>query len=178
MFFKKANNKRDKNKKDDSFKLPLSAKDAALASIVGAIYVVLTLGFAPISFGPIQFRIAEILTVLPFLRASTAWGLFAGCLVANIIGGLGPWDIILGSLCTLIAAYLTSKMSNIWLAPLPPIVVNAFGVSSYLHLIFGLPYFLNVLYIGISETIICYVLGIPLLYFLKKQNFLEEYIFK
>ncbi|GAG58524.1 unnamed protein product [marine sediment metagenome] len=59
MFFKKANNKRVKNKKDDSFKLPLSAKDAALASIVGAIYVVLTLGFAPISFGPIQFRIAE-----------------------------------------------------------------------------------------------------------------------
>ena len=178
MFFKKANNKRDKNKKDDSFKLPLSAKDAALASIVGSIYVVLTLGFAPISFGPIQFRIAEILTVLPFLRASTAWGLFAGCLVANIIGGLGPWDIILGSLCTLIAAYLTSKMPNIWLAPLPPIVVNAFGVSSYLHLIFGLPYFLSVSYIGISETIICYVLGIPLLYFLKKQNFLEEYIFK
>jgi len=177
MVFKKVNNKSDNNKKDSSFKLPLSAKDATLASIVGAIYVVLTLGFASISYGPIQFRIAEILTVLPFLRASTAWGLFAGCLVANIIGGLGPWDIVLGSLFTLIAAYLTSKMPNIWLAPLPPVIINAFGVSSYLSVIFGVPYLITVLYIGISEFIICYLLGIPLLYFLKKQKFLEEYIF-
>lgn len=167
-----------RNNKDESFRLPLSAKDVALASVIGAIYVVLTVGLAPISYGPIQFRISEVLTILPFLRASTMWGLFAGCLIANYVGGFGPWDIFLGSLCTLIAAYLTSKMPNIWLAPLPPVIINAFGVSSYLSIIFGVPYLPTVLYIGISETIICYVLGLPLLYYLKKQNFLEEYIFK
>ena len=140
------------------------------AALIAAIYVILNIIFAPISYGPIQVRIAEVLVVLPFIEPSAILGLFAGCILANIYGGLGMVDIIGGSLCTLVAAYLTYKAKNPKLAPLPPVLVNAFGVSIYLHLLFDLPYWLTVLYIGIGEILACYILGYPLLIILLKNK--------
>ena len=139
-------------------------------AMVAAIYVVLNIIFAPISYGPIQARIAEALVVLPFIDPSAIMGLFLGCILANIYGGLGMVDIMGGSLCTLIAAYLTYKLKNPKLAPLPPVLINAFGVGIYLHLLFDLPYWITVLYIGIGEFIACYVLGYPLLILLIKNK--------
>jgi len=138
--------------------------------MIGAIYVILNIIFAPISYGPVQVRIAEALAVLPFIDPSAIIGLFIGCILANVYGGLGMVDIIGGSLCTLIAAYLTFKLKNPKLAPLPPVLINAFGVSIYLHLLFDLPYWITVLYIGIGEIIACYILGYPLLILLIKNK--------
>lgn len=140
------------------------------AALIAAIYVILNITFAPISYGPIQVRIAEALVVLPFIEPSAIIGLFIGCFLANIYGGLGLVDIIGGSFCTLVAAYLTYKVKNPKLAPLPPVLVNAFGVSIYLHLLFDLPYWLTVFYIGIGEIIACYILGYPLLTLLLKNK--------
>jgi uncharacterized membrane protein len=139
-------------------------------AMIAAIYVVLNIIFATISYGPIQIRIAEALVVLPFIDPSAIMGLFLGCILANVIGPLGMIDIIGGSLCTLIAAYLTHKVKNPKLAPLPPVLINAFGVSIYLHLLFDLPYWITVLYIGLGEVIACYVLGYPLLILLIKNK--------
>jgi len=139
-------------------------------AMIAAIYVVLSILFAPISYGPVQVRIAEALVVLPFIDPSAIIGLFLGCVLANVYGGLGMVDIIGGSLCTLIAAYLTYKVKKPKLAPLPPVLINAFGVSIYLHLLFDLPYWITVLYIGIGEAIACYVLGYPLLILLIKNK--------
>jgi uncharacterized membrane protein len=139
-------------------------------AMIAAIYVVLNIIFAPISYGPIQVRIAEALVVLPFIDPSAIIGLFLGCILANVIGPLGMVDIMGGSLCTLVAAYLTYKVKNPKLAPLPPVLINAFGVSIYLHLIFDLPYWITVLYIGIGELIACYILGYPLLVLLIKNK--------
>ena len=139
-------------------------------AMIGAIYIILTIIFAPISYGPIQVRISEALVILPFIEPSAIIGLFIGCILANIYGGLGMVDIIGGSFCTLIAAYLTSKVKNPKLAPLPPVIINAFGVSVYLHLLFDLPYWITVLYIGIGELTACYVLGYPLLILLIKNK--------
>ncbi|OGD17472.1 hypothetical protein A2V47_03210 [Candidatus Atribacteria bacterium RBG_19FT_COMBO_35_14] len=139
-------------------------------AMIAAIYVVLNIIFASISYGPVQVRIAEALTVLPFIDPSAIIGLFVGCILANILGPVGMVDIIGGSFCTLVAAYLTSKMKNPKLAPLPPVLINAFGVSIYLHLLFDLPYWITVLYIGIGEVIACYILGYPLLILLIKNK--------
>ena len=139
-------------------------------AMIATIYVVLNIIFAPISYGPIQVRIAEALVVLPFIDPSAIIGLFLGCILANVIGPLGMVDIMGGSLCTLVAAYLTYKVKNPKLAPLPPVLINAFGVSIYLHLIFDLPYWITVLYIGMGEVIACYVLGYPLLILLIKNK--------
>ena len=138
--------------------------------MIAAIYVVLNIIFASISYGPIQVRIAEALTVLPFIDPSAIIGLFVGCILANILGPLGMVDIIGGSLCTLVAAYLTYKLKDPKLAPLPPVLINAFGVSIYLHLLFDLSYWITVLYIGIGEVVACYILGYPLLILLIKNK--------
>jgi len=99
--------------------------------------------------------------------------------VANIYGGLGIYDIVFGSLCTLIAAVLTyflGKIKKPILAPLPPVVVNAFGVSLYLHFLFKMPYFLTVSYIALGETIACYVLGYPLLRLILSNDKLKDMV--
>ena len=79
------------------------------------------------------------------------------------------YDIVFGSLLTLIAAFLTSKMKNIYIAGIPPVLINAFGVSLYLSLLFKLPYFLTVLYIAIGESISVYAIGVPLFLYIGKK---------
>ena len=112
-------------------------------ALIAAIYVTINIIFAPISYGPIQIRLAEILTVLPFIDPAAIGGLFLGCILSNLWGGLGIVDVLGGSLCTLLAAILTYKMTKPFLAPLPPVIVNAIGVSLYLHLLFEIPYWLT-----------------------------------
>ena len=74
------------------------------AAAIAAIYTVLTMVFAPISFGPIQFRISEALCILPFFTPAAVPGLFIGCLLSNLLCGAAALDIIFGSLATLIGA--------------------------------------------------------------------------
>jgi uncharacterized membrane protein len=87
-------------------------------AVIGAVYAVLTLLLAEISFGPWQVRVSEALTVLPFLYPPAAWGLFVGCFISNILGTGNILDIVFGSLATLLAGLLTSKCKRPALAPL------------------------------------------------------------
>ena len=75
-----------------------------------------------LAYGPVQFRVSEALTVLPFLFPGTWPGLFVGCLVANLMSPYGPLDILIGSAGTLLAAWLTQRTNHPWLAPLPPVL--------------------------------------------------------
>ena len=150
-----------------------STKYIAQAGIIAALYAVITILLAPISYGPVQIRVSEALTILPYLTPSAIPGLFLGCLLANIFGGLGIYDIIGGSLLTLLAGFLTyliSKEGKPVLAPLPPVFLNALGVSLYLHFLFKLPYWLTVAYVGTGEIIACYFLGYPLLRIILSQK--------
>lgn len=260
-----------------------------MSGLIAAVYAVLGLVFYPISFGVYQIRVAEALTVLPFVTRAAVPGLFIGCLLANIYGGFGWQDIIFGSALTLIAALLTrmtfhlsrSRLStlvasipailvwvsglillnqtgldwlillaclgsiifgllavywwrkfasmqalalaaavislawiataiarvdwsttemwvsvvgvltlivgwvftlvlarllidgdnpNVLLAPLPPVLVNAFGVSLYLAPMLGFDYWFSVQMIGVGQLIACYMLGLPLLRLLQKRT--------
>ena len=268
----------------------LSIKKLSVAGLIAALYAVISLVFLPYSFGIYQVRIAEALTVLPFLTSAAIPGLFVGCLLANIFGGMGWLDIVFGPLLTLLAAiatrylyhlshrryslilsfiplillwvgslyllsndrvnyaalgfsllsifvlsfalwaelrkkkpilmvtmikilslliivlviylchdnynsneviyllgslsitcawvismlmisyWLLGKNPNILLAPLPPVIFNAFGVSLYLAPVFDLNYWFSVQMIGIGELIACYLLGLPLLLFIEKRR--------
>jgi uncharacterized membrane protein len=157
--------------------LNLSTKYIAQVGIIASLYAVITIILAPISYGPVQVRLSEALTVLPYLTSAAVPGLFIGCLVANAYGGLGLPDMIGGSLCTLLAAtltYLVSKTRKPFLAPLPPVAVNSLGVSLYLHLLFNLPYWITVAYIALGEFMACFILGYPLLLFLSRRRKLVE----
>ena len=111
------------------------------AATIGAIYVVLTLLFAPLSYGEVQVRFSEALTILPYFTPAAIPGLFVGCILSNLLGGAIPVDIIFGSIATLIGAVFTYKLrgSSKWLAPLPPIVANTVIVPFVLYYGYGEP---------------------------------------
>ena len=143
-------------------------------SLIAAIYASLTIALSPLSYGFVQFRVSEALTILPFIMPESILGLFIGCALANIYSGLGIYDIVFGSLASLIAAYLTSKMPTKWLAPLPPIIVNAV-VIGYMWSLFGdLPFYLTAAYIAFGQIGSCYLLGLPLLHFLQKTDLMKS----
>ena len=144
------------------------------AAAIGAIYVVLTLIFAPFSFGEVQVRISEALTILPFFTPVAIPGLFVGCIIANILGGCIPIDIIFGSIATLLGAIFTYKLRNKsrWLAPLPPIIANTVIVPFVLYYGYGvnLPIPFMMLTVGVGEIISCAVIGMILLNALSKYG--------
>lgn len=141
------------------------------ASIIAAIYVVLVLieaPFGPITYGPIQVRISEGLTLLPLVEAAAIPGVFVGCLLANLvlsfISPLGLVDIIGGSLVTLLAAYLTSKMKNKYLGILPPVILNGLIVSIWVSKYMNIPYIATVATISLGELLAVAVFGNLTLY--------------
>ncbi|MDR1651458.1 MAG: QueT transporter family protein [Synergistaceae bacterium] len=139
----------------------------ARGALIAAMYAAVTLIFLPVSYGPVQFRISEALTLLPCLWPEAIPGLFAGCLIANLIGGMGPWDVILGSAATLSAGVLTYLAPNRILAASAPVAVNALIVGWYLSFLTNMPVYLSVLYVACGEAVACYALGLPLIRFLE-----------
>ncbi len=162
------------------------------AGLIAALYFVLTYFLAPISFGPIQVRISEALVVLPFAFPEAIFGVTVGCLIANFTSPFGLIDVIFGTLLTFIAAVLTWIIGKTTrkklLAPIPPILLNGFGVAFYvislaqlspieLEKVRGLsaaftyifthfsllPYLGGAFVIGLGEALATYLLGIPLL---------------
>lgn len=163
-----------------------SVRDLALAAIVAAAYAALTMLLPGPSFGYAQLRVAEALTVLPFLFPATAPGLAVGCLIANLLSPYGPVDIICGTAATALAAFLTMKMPNKWLAPLPPVLCNGIIVGGMLAWYqtggFGPKFWTAFAITGpgvaLGEIIACYVLGLLLLNVLPKISFFDHIISK
>ena len=145
-------------------------------ALIAALYVAFTIlpPFYTFSYGPIQVRVAEAFTVLPFLFPETIYGLTIGCFLANLLGQVGFSDFVFGTLITFLAALVTSKMKKAYLAPLPPVLFNAFGVSLYLSKLFQVPYFYSVFYIMIGECIACYGIGYPILKILLKRGIVRR----
>ncbi|MBQ9119904.1 MAG: QueT transporter family protein [Lachnospiraceae bacterium] len=144
------------------------------AAIIAAIYVVLVTIFNMWSFGPIQFRIAEALTILPYFTPAAIPGLTIGCLLANLLGGSVLLDVALGTLATFLGAVLSYKLRKYkWLVPVPPILSNALIVPWVLKFGYGaaeaVPYMM--LTVGASELIVCGVIGMILLYALKPLQY-------
>ena len=138
------------------------------ASLIAALYVALTylanlLGLAS---GAIQIRFSEALTVLPLFTAAAIPGLTLGCLLANLLTGCALWDVIFGTLATLLGAlgtrYLSKKSK--WLAPVFPILANTLIVPFVLTYVYGLTDAMWYLFltVAIGEILSCGVLGIPL----------------
>ncbi|HEX2944471.1 MAG TPA: QueT transporter family protein [Clostridia bacterium] len=139
------------------------------AAIIGAMYAALTI-LIPGGSQEIQVRVSEALTVLAFLTPAAIPGLFAGCILANFVVGAGPYDIVFGSLATLAAAFLTYKMPRKYLAPLPPVIVNAVVVAFVLHISIQAPLLATMGFVALGELIACYGVGYPLLLLLEKQK--------
>lgn len=166
-----------------------STKYLVEGAVIGAFYAVLTIVLAPISFGVVQFRISEALTILPLFTPAAIPGLTVGCVISNMVGMLmganlaGAWDMVIGSAATLLAAICTYALRNIKLKSLPimsflpPIIFNALIVGGELFL--ALPgefsLLLGVGSVGIGEAVVVFVLGIPLYYIIKKTGIFKQH---
>lgn len=151
----------------------------AQAAIIAALYVVLTLLANSLGLAnyAIQLRFSEALTILPFFTPAAIPGLFLGCVISNLLTGAIIWDVVFGSLATLLGAVGTYLLHRCkWLAPLPPIVANTIIVPLVLYFAYhipgSIPYFM--LTVGIGELLSCGVLGMLLLFVLQKY---KKYIF-
>ncbi len=147
-----------------------SAKQVAFCGVIAAFYVVFTWVLGEFGYGPIQFRIAEALTVLPYCFPVATAGLTVGCFLSNLMSSAGPLDLIFGTVATLLGClgtWLCRKKNLRWLAPLPPVVTNALFIGILLTVYSettSLSYFLLMAaQVGLSELICCYGLGLPLL---------------
>ena len=157
-----------------------------VASDVAGVYFVLCYfgNIFQLTFGPVQVRLGEALTVLPFLFPAAAPGLALGCLLTNILSPYGPIDMIVGTLATAIAAFLSIKMPRWYLAALPPIVVNAlllppmwaWAEAGAINGAFWAAYGLNLWTFVAGEAVACYVLGTILLKALPRVRYFRPMI--
>ena len=114
------------------------------------------------------------MTLLPFYMPEAIPGLFAGCIVSNIFGGFGLTDIIFGSLATLIAAYLTHRSKNIFIAAFWPVLSNAIIIGAMLHFLINVPLIATCVYVGLGEAGACYIIGVPLMKILERQGIISR----
>lgn len=154
------------------------ARRLCLAAVIAALYAALTLGFQAISYGPVQFRVSEALTLLPVLFPEAIPGLTVGCLISNLFNPMGAtiYDIVFGTLATLIAAVCTYKLrGSIFIKALPPVISNAVIIGLVLTYAYGIDMlWMNMLTVGFGQAVVCYVLGIPLIKLLEKQPLIKK----
>lgn len=136
-------------------------------AIVAAVYVVLTIAFSFMSYGNIQFRIAEILILLCFFRKDYIIAVSLGCFIANLFSPLGIIDAVFGTLATVTSGLLVSFCKNITVAGIYPVVLNAIIVGLELYFILELPFFINALSVALGEAV---VLLVGILVFKKLQT--------
>ncbi len=151
-----------------------NAKYLATVGLIAAIYTALTIVLAPISYGPIQVRVADALGVLCYLGTAPIWGFVIGGVVANVYGGLGWIDIVVGGIvCQLLSGVLTywlRRFNKPWLAPLPTILVTGLVVGGYLSILFKVPTWYSITTVTIGEIISVGLLGYPLLVALLRRG--------
>lgn len=145
-------------------------KRIVVTGVIAAIYTVLTLILAPISYGPIQFRLSEVMVLLAFIDPLYVIGLTLGCLLSNMLGGVGIMDIVFGSLATFmscVAMYWTRniiknlKLSLI-VASIWPTIFNGIIVGWMLHVTINVPMFITIIQVALGEFIVVTIIGIPL----------------
>ena len=144
----------------------------AIGGVIAALYVVLTMVAAAfgLASGAIQVRLSEALTILPVLTPAAVPGLTVECILANIVTGCLPWDVVFGSLATLIGAVGTRLLrKNPYIAWIPPVVSNMVIVPIVLQKVYGVEdaWWYLMLTVGAGEVISCGILGLLLYHSVK-----------
>lgn len=163
-----------------------SVRELTMAAMIAALYTALGYfgSLFSLTFGVVQVRFAEALTVLPYFFPAAAPGLAVGCFLTNLLSPYGPLDLILGTLATALAAFLTTKMPHRYLAPLPPILCNALILPPMwawteigaCNSAFWSAWGFNLLTFLPGQIIACYGLGLLLLKLLPRLTPLRPYL--
>lgn len=169
------------------------SRKIAVSAMIAAVYTVLSVCLAAISFNAVQVRVSEALTILPAFSFGNIWGVTIGCLLTNIFGFfsganiLGGLDIIFGTMATFVAAVLSYCLRNIKfkglpiLSTVPPVLVNAVVVGLELCLVMNNGQFnwaifgVQALFVGIGQFLACTVIGLVVYKAIDKNEQLKKY---
>lgn len=162
-------------------------------AILAALYTVLSMAVAPLAFGPWQFRISEMLTLMALLGWRDIYGLTLGCFMANLIGvlmganGIGIMDIAFGTMATFVAGVLTYRLKDVtfkgipFLSALMPVIINGIIIGLELAIItsaegasFMAMWWTMGLEVAVSEFIVVVIIGIPVYMLLKSRGVFHE----
>jgi len=171
----------------------INIRKIVFAGVIAALYAALTIAIAPLSYGPLQLRIAEVLCILPFFFPVAVPGLFIGCAIANLLSPYGMLDVVAGSLASLIAAICTMLIGRMSrnresltvkaLACFPPVIFNAIIIGALIAFymvqfneadLFFPAFIANGLWVGLGQLVVLYAIGLPLMIYLPKTNILEK----
>ncbi len=158
-------------------------------AITAALYVTLTLGFAPLSFGSVQFRFAELLNLLVFINPIYAYGVIAGCFISNLFSPLGIIDVVVGTLSTVFSVgmiALTAKNVNtalnrniinlrLFVATLWPTVSSVF-IGLELWYVFNIPFVLATLSVMIGQFVVVTCMGYPIFIIILRNKYLYSFL--
>ena len=138
-------------------------------AMIAAIYTVLTLAIAPLSFGLVQVRFSEMLMLLAFIDRKYAPGLILGCFIANCFSPFGILDIVFGTCCTAAAMFCIVRFAkSLFGASLWLVICNAFiGVELYL---FGSPLWLSMAMVALGEFLSVSICGVAMFRVLMKNR--------
>ena len=147
----------------------LSTKNIVRLALVAAAYAALTVLIQTLSYGPVQFRLSEMLVLLAFYRKDYSISLILGCFIANLFSPFGLYDIIFGTLATALAVLPMYYVKNIFVAALFPVITNGLLVGYELSLV-GEPFLFSVGTVALGELVVVFVLGIMLFKLILEKN--------
>ena len=132
-------------------------KDMARIAIVSSLYVALTLVFGFMSYGNIQFRVAEILILLCFFRKDYSIALILGCAISNIFSPLGIVDVIFGTVATVLSAICVMYSKRIFVSAIYPVIFNGLIVGLELYYVLSLPFVYSAISVMIGEAVVLFI---------------------
>lgn len=154
----------------------ISKLDLIKVSLMAALYIVLTMAIAPVGYGPIQFRVSEVLNLLVFFNPIYGISLILGCAISNLYSPLGIYDVIFGTLSTALSVYFIAKSKNLFIASLWPSLFIPIIVGLELYLLQNIPFVATTASIFVSEFIIMTIIAYPLFKVISKNNKLVSYL--
>ena len=174
--------------------MKISTRNLSIAAVTAAAYASVTILLAPISYGALQFRLSEVLCVLPFFVPASSLGLFVGCAIANFMSAAGPIDVVFGSLATLLAALCTARFGRVFrengempsmgasvLGVMMPVIFNGPIIGAVLAYAFAPPeaFWQSLVLFGsqvaIGEAGVMLLLGLPVLRLAPRIKSLREF---
>ena len=147
----------------------------ATNALIGAIYILATTMLAPISYGAVQFRMAEVLMLLPFYNKNYSYGIAIGCLVANMFSPLGIIDVVVGTGSSILVLWLYTKVKSIWSAVAITTLSCSIFVGSTLYFVLGVPPLFAYVYVGFGELVVL-LIGVALFKTLMKNKTVRRLI--
>ena len=159
----------------------ISTKLLTRTALIAAIYAVMTIAIAPLSYGAIQFRISEILVLFAFVDDDYIPGLILGCVLANLYSTLGMMDVIFGSMATAIAVMgislikkvLGQNLKSLFIASLSPVVINGVIIGMLLKIVYNVPFMIGAFQVAVGEFVVVSIAGVVIFKSILESNLKE-----